>query len=288
MHAEIGDGGGTTLVFVRLELSRARARRHVLHLVRDRRQRLHLGPADHRRDQAAFERDRDGDVAMLQAQDAILRPYRIGGRHALQRRRPRLDDEIVQGELKGGLSVVVLGRSRVGFFAQRDEPPDLDVRGQVEMRDGLLRLHQARGDDPAHAVEGHLLERHIAVDRLDLLGARTRRERDAGRRGSGWARRRRRRGARGSLDIARHDAAVRTGRRNGGEIDAALHREPARQRRHASAAGQPRRTVVALRRAHLEERIELHRRRRGALRCGDGRRQGRRPTRGRGGRRRFG
>src|SRR5215470_17614337 len=37
VHAEIGDGGGTTLVFVRRELSRARARRQLLHLVRDRR-----------------------------------------------------------------------------------------------------------------------------------------------------------------------------------------------------------------------------------------------------------
>src|SRR6266576_3613271 len=66
-------------------------------------------------------------------------------------------------------------------------------------------------------------------------------------------------GTRGGLDIARHDAAVRTGRRNGGEIDASFRREPARQRRHTPAAGQPRRTVIALRRAHLEERIELYR-----------------------------
>src|SRR5215472_5779829 len=75
VHAEIGDGGGTALVFIRLEPSGARARRHLLHLVRDRRQRLYLRPADHRRDQAAVDRDRDGDVATLKAQDAILRPY---------------------------------------------------------------------------------------------------------------------------------------------------------------------------------------------------------------------
>src|SRR5215831_20032790 len=208
VHAEIGDGGRTALVFVRLELSGARARRHVLHLVRDRRQRLYLRPTDHRRDQAAVDRDRDGDVATLKAQDAILRPYRIGGGHAPQRGRPCLDDEVVEGELEGGLAVVVLGRSRVGVFAQREKPPDLDVRCQVEMRDGLLRLHQTGGNGRAHAVERHLLEQHVAVERLDVLGARTRGERDAG--GCGWAGRRLRRGARGGLDIARHDAAVRT------------------------------------------------------------------------------
>jgi len=108
---------------------RARARRHVLHLVRDRRQRFHFHPADHRRDQAAVDRDRDGDVAMLQAQDAILCPHRIGRGQAPQRGRPRLDDEIVEGELERGIAVVVLGRGRIRFFAQRDEPPDLEVRG---------------------------------------------------------------------------------------------------------------------------------------------------------------
>src|SRR5215475_10115840 len=37
VHAEIGNGGGTALVFVRLEPSVARARRQLLHLVRNRR-----------------------------------------------------------------------------------------------------------------------------------------------------------------------------------------------------------------------------------------------------------
>src|SRR5262245_14831280 len=97
VHAEVGDGGGTALVFLRLELSRARARRQLLNLVRDRRQRFHLRPADHRRDQAAFDRDRDGDVGLLKAQNAILRPHRIGRRHALQRRRPGFEDEVIDG-----------------------------------------------------------------------------------------------------------------------------------------------------------------------------------------------
>src|SRR5262249_5640678 len=122
----------------------------------------------------------------------------------------------------------------------------------------------------------------------DVFGTRAFGE-DATCRRNGWTWRRLGRGARGGLDIARHDAAVRTGRRNGGEIDASFRRKPARQRRYAPAAGQPRRTVIALRRAHLEERIELPRRRR-RLRCGARRRHGRRPTcrRGGGGRRWLG
>src|SRR5262245_6071283 len=76
VHAEIGDGGGTALILVRCEPSRARARGHLLHLVRDCRQRFYLRPADHRRDQAAFEPHRDGDVATLETQNAIPPPYR--------------------------------------------------------------------------------------------------------------------------------------------------------------------------------------------------------------------
>ena len=40
-------------------------------------------------------------------------------RHALQRRRPGLDDEVVDRELEARIAVLVLGRRRVGLFAQR-------------------------------------------------------------------------------------------------------------------------------------------------------------------------
>ena len=36
------------------------------------------------------------------------------------------------------------------------------------MRDGLLRLHEPRGDGLAHPIERHLLERHIAIERHHL------------------------------------------------------------------------------------------------------------------------
>ncbi len=74
------------------------------------------------------------------------------------------------------------------------------------------------------------------------------------------ARRRRRRGA------ARGAGAASTSRatmrpcgpepRHAAEIDAGFGGEPARERRDRGAAGEPRRAVIALGRAHLEERIE--------------------------------
>jgi hypothetical protein len=106
----------------RLEIAEAppwyfsRARRDLLHLARDRRQRFRIRAAYDRGDQAALERDRDADVGMLETQDAVLRPYRVGGGHAPQRSRPGLDDEVIDRQLKGGIAVRVLGSGRIRLF----------------------------------------------------------------------------------------------------------------------------------------------------------------------------
>ena len=113
----------------------------------------------------------------------------------------RLDDEIVDRELECRVAVLVLRRGGVGLFAQRQQPADLDIGGEIEMRDGLLRLHQPRRDGAAHAVERHFFERRGAIQRLDLLGGRT----CGRRRGARRSRTRR------ALDVARDDAAVRAG-----------------------------------------------------------------------------
>ena len=91
--------------------SRARARKR-LHLVRDGGERLRLGGVDHRRDQPVRHRDGDGDVGMLELRGCRPRPDRVGPRHRLQRQRQRLDHEVVDRELVGGVAVGVLAARR--------------------------------------------------------------------------------------------------------------------------------------------------------------------------------
>ena len=107
--------------------------------------------------------------------------------------------EVVERQLEGGLAVASLRRGRVGFLAQLAERADVDVGGQVEVRDGLLRLNEPGGDGPAHAVERHFLERHVAIERHDLGGTRA----------GGCCGAHARRARRCLLDVLRDDAAMR-------------------------------------------------------------------------------
>src|SRR5437773_2452448 len=87
---------------------------------------------------------------LMMAENSVLGPDRVGGRDALQRRRPGLDDEVVDRELERGPHpslprlrgrVREGGRRGIGFLTQRQQARDLDVGGEIEMRDGGLRLH---------------------------------------------------------------------------------------------------------------------------------------------------
>ena len=90
---------------------------------------------------------------------------------SLQRQRQRADNEIVERELECRIAVAVFGRGAIGFFAQGGEAVDSNVSGEIEMRDSLLGLLQARGDGPAHSVERDFLVARRIVERLDLIGA---------------------------------------------------------------------------------------------------------------------
>ena len=233
----------------------ARARRQILHLGRDRAHRLGVGGAHDRRYQPSLERDRNADVGVFEAQDAVARPHGVGSRHAAQSERQRADDEIVEREPEQRGAVAVFRRRGIDFLAQRLEAVDRDIGGHVEMRNALLRLEKPRRDGAAHGVERHLLVARRIVERLDLFGTRTCR---CWRRGSG-------RGGRCGFHVARDNAAARAGTAHASEIDAGLGGKPARQRGHRDAAREPRRAEIAFRRAHLEERVELDR-----LRCAAG------------------
>ena len=79
-------------------------------------------------------------------------PGHVGVGHPLQRERQRLDDEVVDRELVGGLAVLVLGRGGVDLLARGQELADVAVEREIEMRNGLLRLHEALRNDLAHVV----------------------------------------------------------------------------------------------------------------------------------------
>ena len=96
VHAEIGDGACSTLIFLRLELLDAGAFGEIAHLGGDAGERFLIGVAQHRRDQPAVKRHRHADVGMRKTQDSVLGKHRVGRRHARERRRPGLDDEVVE------------------------------------------------------------------------------------------------------------------------------------------------------------------------------------------------
>ena len=181
----------------------------------------------------------------LQSQDAVAGPHGVGGGHALQGRRPGLDDEVVEGELEGRRAVPAPGCRGIGVLAHLEERVDADVGRQIEVRDRLLGLDQPRGNGRAHVVERHLLVGARLVERLDPIG---RAAVDAPR------------GLRGPRhpQVAGEDAPVRPGALHGRKIDTALHRQAPGQRRHGDVAA-PGRAVVAGGRAHLEEGIERNR-----------------------------
>ena len=72
--------------------------------------RLGFRLADDGRDQPARDRHGDADVGVLVLQHRAFGPRDVGLRHAHQRQRQRLDDEVIDRDLVGGLAVLVLGR----------------------------------------------------------------------------------------------------------------------------------------------------------------------------------
>ena len=66
----------------------------------------------------------------------------FAARHPLQRQRQRLDDEIVDRKPVDRLAVLSFGARIVRLLAHLQQRIHADVGGEIEMRDGLLRLRQ--------------------------------------------------------------------------------------------------------------------------------------------------
>ena len=159
VHAQIGDGARTALIFVGLEFFLARTVGEIAHFGGNCGDRFAVGVADHRRDQPAVERDRDADIGIAEAQDTVARPDRIGAGNALQRRRPGLDDEIIERKLECRLARLVFRRGGIRLFAHRDQPAGIEIGREIEMRNCLLGLDQPRRDGAAHRVRAALPRR---------------------------------------------------------------------------------------------------------------------------------
>ncbi len=243
IHAQIGDGAGAALVFVRLELLGAGAFGKVAHFGRDRGQRF--GSALRI---TGVIRPPSIATAMPMS-ECVKRKMRSSAHTALaagtrcSAAAQALMMKSLSESLNAGCAVLALRRGGVGLLAHGDEPADIQIGGQIEMRDGLLGLDQPLGDGRAHPVERHFLVGDALVQRLDLRRA-----------GAGGHRRR---GRRRLLDVGGNDAAMRAGAAEARQVDAAFAGEPPRERRGEGAAGQFRRPVIALGRAHFAEGIHM-------------------------------
>ena len=180
-----------------------------------------------------------------------LGPRGVDMRHLHQRGGRRLHDEVVDRHLVG--LGAVLRRFRVDRLARRQQRVELDIGGQIVMRNVALG-----GGQPLRHRLAHGIVRHGGIAALGIEQARIGqrpRQRQGGRSGCrlrGLARGRGRRGLRGGLhgppcqrlfDIRLHDAPAGAGAGDERQVHLALARDPPGQRRgeHALPRGGDRR-----------------------------------------------
>ena len=233
-HAEVRHRRRSALIFIGLQLPRAGAGGIILHLVRDLRQAFRFSLADHGRDEATRDRNRDADIRVLVLEHSALSPGHIRVGHTLQRHGQRLDDEVIDRNLVGRLAVFVFRSGGVDLLAQRQKRIELAVDCEIEMRDRLLGLDQTTRNRLAHRIMRDFLERTRLEEFPDgRIG-------HALRRTAGRSRRcRRRRSGRsdsptasdGGFHIALDDAAMRARALDPGEINARILCQTTRERR---------------------------------------------------------
>jgi hypothetical protein len=134
-------------------------------------------------------------------EDRLGREARVAFGHADERDGACLDEQVVHAHLDGVLRSGAVARGGGGeivvdLFADAGDGRGVDVDGEVEVGDRLLRFGEATRDRLAHHRE-----------RADIVGV--------GARGERLDRRYGRRCARGVLEIAGHDASARAGAGHG-------------------------------------------------------------------------
>lgn len=152
VHAHVGDGDGTALVLLGLELVVASLLGQLLDLAGDGLEATGIDTSDNRSDEAVGGGDGNGDINGVELADGALAPAGVGGRDLLAGDTDGLDEEIVDGQL------VLALRGAVERLAELHELADGQAAGDEEVRVLLGRLDEAAGNGLAHAADGEVLE----------------------------------------------------------------------------------------------------------------------------------
>ncbi len=120
VHAHVGDGEGATAVLLAGELPGARPGDQIAHLGGDLHEALPVGLANHRRDEPAFDGDRNGQIHAAKMPDARVAPGGVQGRHALQSDGGHLENQIVERNLRAALfESLSQAEKRIGTAVER-------------------------------------------------------------------------------------------------------------------------------------------------------------------------
>ncbi len=158
-HTQIGNGKTAALVFMGGKFAVTGAGGEVFHFGREGRERFHLGVFQDRREQAAFDGNRNSHIGWFQFESTITSPDRIGLGHLLQGQSAGLDDEIVDRQFDAARFKLF-----VQIGAEAHQRIQLDIAAQIEMRDALFGFGQTCSDGFAHTVEFDLFEVSAFVD----------------------------------------------------------------------------------------------------------------------------
>ena len=224
VHAHIAEARGAALILLRLELAVAREPRELLHLRRDRRDALGVRADDDRGDQPGGDRYRDRDVGADVFEHMVAGKGDVAFGHLDQRLGERLDHQIVDAEFHAAALEAL-----VELAPELEQRVELDVDGQIDVRDLLLGLGQAARDGLADVRELDLFVR-------DRLLHRPRHDEMAGKRRCGrrsWCagRHTHRRLADRGVDVGTDDPPAGAAALNARQIDVLGLREAPRERR---------------------------------------------------------
>lgn len=152
VHAHVGDGDGTTLVLLGLELAVAGLLGEILDLGGDGLEATALNTGDDGGDETSGGGDGDRDVDAVELTDVALAPAGVDLGNLAAGNGHGLDQEVVDRQL-----VLAVGRA-VESLAELEQLADRDGAGDVEVRVGLGGLDQAVGNGLAHAADGDVLK----------------------------------------------------------------------------------------------------------------------------------